>query len=348
MSEMRSLLADAAARAMSGAGEAFSPALWRALEDAGLAAAWLAEDKGGAGADLGDTMAILRVAGRHALAAPLAETLLAAWLLSESRLAIPAGPLSIAPVERGALPTLARAGKGWRLSGEARHVPWARDAKALAVLATHDGRIHVARVAVDKSALTHGENLAGEPRDAVRFGDVVLAADAVAPAGVDFDALWRRGALCRAATMAGALDEVLDLTVRYCGERVQFGRPIGKFQAIQQQVAELAAMVAASGVAADAASAAAERGNATFAIAAAKARIGEAAGPAAAIAHQVHGAMGFAREHRLNLYTRRLWSWREEFGDESYWWGWLGRAAARVGGDALWPFLTGPRDEAKP
>jgi acyl-CoA dehydrogenase len=340
MSEMRSLLADTAERAMSGAGEAFSPTLWRTLAQAGLAAAWLPEDKGGAGADLGDAMAILRVAGRLALPAPLAETLLASWLLGESGLGVPDCPLTIAPVERGALPVLARARDGWRLSGVARFVPWARDAGALAVLASHGSQVFVARVACARAALTHGENIAGEPRDEVLFTDVALAADDAAPAGagIDPDALWRRGALARAAMMAGALDAALDLTVRYCGERSQFGRPIGKFQAIQQQVAELAATVAAAGVAADAA---ADAGDATFEIACAKARVGEAAGLAASIAHQVHGAMGFAREHRLNLYTRRLWSWREEFGDESHWWGWLGRAAARVGGDGLWPLIAG-------
>ena len=289
-------------------------------------------------------MAILRVAGRFALPAPLAETMVAAWLLSESGLAVPPGPLTVAPVERAALPILARASGGWRLVGTARVVPWARDASSIAMLAAHEGHVMVARVAPDRLALTRGATLADEPRDDLRFDNVTLAAGDVAPAGrgIDLDALWRRGALARVAQMTGALEAVLDMTVRYAGERVQFGRPIGKFQAIQQQVAELAAQVAASGVACDGAIAAAERGAATFEIAAAKARVSEAAGLAAAIAHQVHGAIGFAREHRLNLYTRRLWSWREEFGDESYWWGWLGRTVAAVGGEALWPFLTDP------
>ena len=128
--------------------------------------------------------------------------------------------------------------------------------------------------------------------------------------------------------------------MRYAGERVQFGRPIGKFQAVQQQVASLAAQAACAGASADAAVAAAERGDATFEIACAKARVGEAAGVAAAIAHQVHGAMGFTREHRLHRFTRRLWAWREEFGDEAYWWRWLGRIALAKHGDGLWPYLT--------
>jgi acyl-CoA dehydrogenase len=58
------------------------------------------------------------------------------------------------------------------------------------------------------------------------------------------------------------------------------------------------------------------------------------------IAHQVHGAMGFTYEHRLHHYTKRLWSWRDDFGTEVYWNTLLGRKALEVGGDGLWPFLT--------
>jgi acyl-CoA dehydrogenase len=68
--------------------------------------------------------------------------------------------------------------------------------------------------------------------------------------------------------------------------------------------------------------------------------VGEAAGIAAAIAHQVHAAMGFTHEHALHLSTRRLWSWRDEFGNEADWFAWVGQQAARVGGESLWAFLT--------
>jgi acyl-CoA dehydrogenase len=75
-------------------------------------------------------------------------------------------------------------------------------------------------------------------------------------------------------------------------------------------------------------------------VAVAKARVGEAAGKGAEIAHQVHGAMGFTREHNLHYCTRRLWSWRDEFGNETLWQARLGREVARQGADALWPMLT--------
>ncbi|MBV9585355.1 MAG: acyl-CoA dehydrogenase, partial [Alphaproteobacteria bacterium] len=75
-------------------------------------------------------------------------------------------------------------------------------------------------------------------------------------------------------------------------------------------------------------------------VAAAKVRVGEAASSGAAIAHQVHGAMGFTYEHSLHHSTRRLWAWREEFGNEALWAERLGRLIAEHGADELWPFLT--------
>ncbi|EHN76869.1 acyl-CoA dehydrogenase, partial [Streptomyces coelicoflavus ZG0656] len=104
--------------------------------------------------------------------------------------------------------------------------------------------------------------------------------------------------------MAGAHDRVLELTVDHVTTRVQFGRPLAKFQAIQQELAKLAGEVAAASAAADqAADAYVAGGDITFAVAVARARIGEAASKASAIAHQLHGAIGFTREHVLHRYT---------------------------------------------
>ena len=148
-------------------------------------------------------------------------------------------------------------------------------------------------------------------------------------------------ALCRSVQMAGALERVLEYSLQYANERVQFGRPIGKFQAIQHMLAVLAGQAAASSAAADAAVEASRLAPDEFAVSVAKSRVGEAAGKGAEIAHQVHGAMGYTREHNLHYSTRRLWSWRDEFGNESCWQGRLGRAVAASGADALWPMLSG-------
>jgi alkylation response protein AidB-like acyl-CoA dehydrogenase len=162
----------------------------------------------------------------------------------------------------------------------------------------------------------------------------------VAPAGAGAATAFRLGALFRAAQMAGALEAALELAVTYANDRVQFGRPIGKFQAIQQQLAIAAEQVAAAGVAVAAAASSIRDGDIEFAAAAAKLRVGEAAGKVCDIVHQVHGAIGFTHEHRLHHLTRRLWSWRDEFGVESQWALDLGRLMIAEGADGLWPFLA--------
>ena len=97
-------------------------------------------------------------------------------------------------------------------------------------------------------------------------------------------------------------------------------------------------LTAAFGVAA--AGHAVRNGDIEFAAASAKLRVGEAAGKVCDIVHQVHGAIGFTHEHRLHHFTRRLWSWRDEFGVESQWALDLGRLMIAEGADGLWPFLA--------
>jgi acyl-CoA dehydrogenase len=109
---------------------------------------------------------------------------------------------------------------------------------------------------------------------------------------------------------------------------------------IQNNLALLAGHTAAAGMAAQAAFHAMEKGDAAFEIACAKIRVGEAAGLGAGIAHQAHGAIGFTYEHTLHFVTRRLWSWRAEFGAEGHWAERLGREVAARGSQALWPMLT--------
>ena len=148
--------------------------------------------------------------------------------------------------------------------------------------------------------------------------------------------------LVRALQCAGALERVLELTVTHVSERVQFGRPLAKFQAIQQELAKLAGEVAAASAAADLAAETflADPADAGLAIAVARVRIGEAVGRANGIAHQLHGAIGFTAEHRLHLFTTSLWAWRDEFGGAAHWAMSLGNRALAAGKDGFWPMVT--------
>src|SRR5256885_8668522 len=316
-------------------------ALWNALEESGLTLTWVPDNLGGAGADIADGFAVLGVAGRFAAPVPLAETLLAGWLLAQGGIAAPQGPMTAAPIHEDGNITLDANGK---LRGRARHIPFAHNARHIAVLAKRDGVPVVALVAAEGLAMTHGTSLAGEPQDHVSFDGAVPTATGPAP-GLDPPALARLGAAMRAQQMAGALEHILDQSVQWSLDRVQFGRPIAKFQAVQHNLATLAGEVAAPRAATHvAAEAIAQDGIAgdrdASCVAIAKVRVGEAAGNGAAIAHQVHGAMGFTYEHSLHHATRRLWARREELGNETLWAGRLGELVAEQGAEGLWPFFT--------
>lgn len=315
---------------------AFPAALWKEITDAGLTGALLPESAGGSDLAIEDALAALRISASHAAPVPLAETMLAGWLAG-SALAVPEGPLTIAPAAKGSSLSLRKSGAGWRLEGMAKRTPFARNAAAILVLTETDGANMVARVDPKACTLAEGRNLAMEPRDDVTFACDLGSSD-VAPAGnnVNAETLRAFGAAMRANQIAGALSRTLDITLQYANERVQFGKPIAKFQAIQHNLAMLAAHSAAANAAADMAAEAAANGMSLLPIAAAKARCGEAASIGAGIAHQTHGAIGFTREHMLHYLTKRLWSWRDEFGKESDWSLIIGRAAAKAGPKKLW------------
>ena len=148
--------------------------------------------------------------------------------------------------------------------------------------------------------------------------------------------IFRVQAGVRAAQIGGALNSALRLSVQYTRERKQFGKPLAAFQAIQQQLAVLAEEAAAANMAAMAAFHKMDRGPADFELAAAKLRANQAAGIGAGIAHQVHGAMGFTQEYELQKFTRRLWAWRSEYGNERYWATRIGEQVAARGVENFW------------
>ena len=308
-------------------------ALWTAVEDAGLHRALVPDRAGGFGVTVPDALSLLRVAGAYAVPLPLAETMLASWLLAGAGLAIPDGPLTVGPVRHGDSVALTAVDDGWQVSGTLSRVPWARDVEHLVVLAGS----RVALVGKPACSIEPGENVAREPRDTVLLDGAVLAA---APATGTPGDLIAIGAAMRTQQIAGALTRLTEMTTQYAQDRVQFGRPIGKFQAVQQNLAVLAGQAAAAMAAADLTAEAVATGIKIPPIAAGKARASEAAGIAAGIAHQIHGAIGFTFEHSLHFLTRRLWSWRDEFGNDAAWNGLLGRHMARAGADRLWAELT--------
>lgn len=332
-------------------------ALWARVAEAGFPLLLATEAAGGFGAGWAAAYPLLRGLGHWQVPLPLAETMVAAQLLSAAGLPVPDGPLTLVEQGRGNRLVADGPAAAPRLSGSAHHVPWARSAVAAAV-ALADGRVALLPLKAGADAAPGAPQAAGVqlqphanpallPSDTLQLQQAACQAAAPLAWGLAQPA-WTLGALARSAMAVGALEWVLAQSVQYVGERVQFGKPIGKNQAIQQALALLAGDVAATRMAAlvamgDAPVGAALPGTAAacaFSAAVAKVRAGEAATRATNTAHQVHGAIGFTREHALHFATRRLWAWREEFGSDAEWARALGQAAIARRAAGFWPALA--------
>ena len=318
--------------------------LWRAFNHAGFAEALA--DTGWSGVT--DAVAILRAAGRAAAPGPFAERMLAYKLALELKLADDSGsPLESTSGSKAGSKAGSNSGRMLTAFAAPKHLgdavlaPWPQQhGRIIALMPNGWAQLDVnASTRSASTTITH--NYAGEPQQLLQLNGATLNPY---PSGTSFEDLRLFGALARAAQMHGAMEHVLALTADYANTRVQFGKPLGKQQAVQQQLAVMAEEVAATGVAVEFAArrmAALHQPHLVWqAVASAKIRAGEAAGKAAEIAHQIHAAIGFTQEYQLQHYTRRLWTWRDEFGAESEWSQQLGRRMAQRGAGQMWGALT--------
>jgi len=313
--EMQALLTDNVNRIFSDAvdknaldsaerGE-FSSQLWEILCDNGFHL--LANTD--SGAQLADVFAILRVAGRYAVPLPLAETLLGnRWLHNQSNEIITIGE---------------------KIGDQITALPWSQSStRHLGVTRKNE----LFEISIESSSLRF--NIAFEPRG-VSNGKLTQIPCEEKP--------YELMALSRMSLSVGALQTLLEMTIDYVAEREQFGRAIGKFQAVQHNLAVAAAELAAATRACDGAVESIGEARFGLEVAAGKSRIGEAITVITEIAHQLHGAMGFTHEHRLHHFTRRLWSWRDEYGNETYWQSRLGQHIYSLGADHAWDFIATPK-----
>ncbi|AKJ67311.1 acyl-CoA dehydrogenase-like protein [Pandoraea thiooxydans] len=302
---MERLLADICQPETIRALEAGQPkeALWTALADAGFADALSPEAAGGAGLSLREAVPLIESCARHALPLPLPLTMVVRAALAETGAHSVAGPITIAAAAPQA------GSDGIRCA----RVPFGAVADWIVV---DNGLPALWPV--------HGASIEGDGIYASLDADIVWPAppgDAVPLPLADWQAI---AACVSAVQMAGAMTRILEMTIAYANDRSQFGRPIGKFQALQQQISVLAERVFATRMAACIGCAAQGWRVERAAAALAKGYASEAATLAASIAHAVHGAIGITAEFALQSYTRRLHAWRLAYGAESYWHGELG------------------------
>lgn len=328
--ELRALVDDLGRRSFQvrlgqrGVPEKFDDDLWRTLEETGLARLTSTPDLG---AGPVESAVVLYGLARHAGAVPIAETdLLAAWLGQQADVELPSGPLTVAIADADA-----DAADG-RVHGMAADVPWIRACVAalLVVRTGNEVRIGILNPndAQVQNGLRAGHNLAGEPRDRLTFDVAADQLHAVDPAVAD--ELVRRGAWARCVQIIGALDAAAALSVDHTRQRIQFGRPLSKFQAVQHSLAAMAGDIERARAATTLAiTAAAEHGFAStqtdFAVTVAKVTVGRVAGAVTTIAHQLHGAIGVTAEHPLWLATMRAQSWATDYGSPAHYARRLGR-----------------------
>ncbi|MCZ8019328.1 acyl-CoA dehydrogenase family protein [Novosphingobium sp.] len=313
---------DDAAQAAAREGQ-WLPALWAEVEEMGLPLALLTEDQGGFGLSFAEAGEALRLLGSHAMPLPVAETMAANQLLAAAGLPLAEGPSGLARADDLTI-------SNGRLSGTVARVAWGEQLDCLA-LAVGDKLYRVPRSGW--SVAEAGTALNFHPRPSLAL-DWAIDAEAALP--------WcplAGGATVRAYQIAGALEAALEMTLSHTATRVQFGKPLQKNQVVQHELAKLAGELACATAAADLAGEALARRD-VLGVAAGSQRAREAAGAGASIATQMHGAIGFTREHRLHLYTTSLWTWRDEFGGQVSWAKLLGSAAIDAGGPGYWPMVT--------
>lgn len=267
---------------------------WQAVLDSGFADLMVAESQGGAGAGLETVAEVLQTCGACALPLPLPTTMWVRAALAEEGHDLPSGGIALARGQRGGQSVCCST------------VAFGATSESVLVL-LDDGAWVLPITDAERSGSGLSVDLlwTSFPTDARKL-----------EGGHDWEAM---GAVIFAALMAGAASRVLKLSLAYAAERAQFGKPIGRFQAVQQQLSVLAEEVYAARMAVQLALRGSGLAVDPHRAALAKARASQAVVTLGGIGHMVHGAIGITEEYDLQLYTRRLHDWRLQFGSERYW-----------------------------
>jgi 3-oxocholest-4-en-26-oyl-CoA dehydrogenase beta subunit len=301
--------------------------LWERLAADGWLGLAFPESAGGGGAELLDIAVALEELSRAAAVVPFAETMACAYTLTrsgtdEGRAALAAAILQDAGSVTPAVGPQAgddghRSFSAGTLSGSARYVDYGPSCTHQLVSAQEDGRDRLFLVDARTSGVTQRplHNIGHTPQSTTAYDGV-----AAVPAGDEAAVVLLTQvatALCCVQLLAFA-QQALDLTVGYVKDREQFGRPLGSFQAVQQQAADMDLAVAATRYLTYELVWKVDRGTASAAdLATAKAAASRTAVSVTMTAHQLHGGMGMTEEYPLHFFSRwakeRSLAWGSEY-----------------------------------
>jgi len=332
-------------RALADDPHGHSPALWEQMAAQGWLGAPFPETCGGADYSFLELCLLIEEQGRVALPGPFLSTVvlcglpLARFGSAEQQAAFlpaiaggrrlmawvgpPAGVLEADPEALAASP----ADGGFRLHGRVLFVADGLAADHLLVAARTGSDEALTLFLVDAAApgieRTPQETFGTDRPCEVRLDGVTVPAESVlgpvgegGPIARQVEA-WGTAAICAAAV--GGAQQVLEMCVAYAGQRMQFGRPIGSFQAVQHHCANMAVDVAASRyMAYEAVWRLSEGLEAAEEVAVAKAWVSDAYARVCALGHQVHGAVGFTMEHEMQRYFRHARAVEQAFGDGAW------------------------------
>lgn len=329
-------------RAMAADERGYTDDYWRELAELGWLGLLVSERHGGSGMLFSDMAVLLQEWGAALAPGPLVESSIVSAHIAEASgsddfkskvlCRIASGEAVVVPAiatgtADGAGVSAHATSDGWVIEGQVQFVPYGNSAGVILLPAsTEDGVAIFALEAepvsgtVSKSAV---KMASGVPTFNLELNEVVCPDGALVIAPSDADNVLARarmlGATARAIQMVGAGKSVADRTLEYVKERRQFGRPIGAFQAIQHYMADMAIKVKSAQHLANRAAWSLDNVDDAAELARAVSRAKWAANTLMPevcwTAHQSHGAIGFTWEHDLHLYTRRVLSWRAEYGD---------------------------------
>lgn len=285
------------------------PALWRQLAELGLAGITVPEEHGGLGMSELDFVLLAQECGYVALPEPLVHTVLVAVPMLKDI----GGELAAQW-----LPKIA-SGECIAVVGVAQNLV-VEDAHIADLLLLQHGDTLVAATA-DQVTLQHNESV--DPSRKLFTVEVLPGAVTVAAAeeaATLIASALNRGALGCAAQALGLAQRMIDLSVQYTSERQQFGKPIGSFQAIKHQMANVAVQLEYAKAPTHRAAYAVSVGQecAAQAVSHAKLVACEAASLAAKNSHQAHGAMGYTWEVDLHIFMKKAWALANTWGDAGF------------------------------